>query len=162
MGFNGNLIYFILIQWDMSRWYKLRFFYWLVVDLALWKNMSSSVWDDENSKYMEKLEKIKKCFENHQPVCMCIYISMYAPPPTRTYLFFSISLTVSLQGQTICYLLSAKKQHTHTPKIKQTKNALESLLLSPSSQSRSPKTLCFFFFGYIKKQYIYIYMYMYI
>ena len=71
---------------------------------------------------------------------MCIYISMYAPPPPGPT-FFSISLTVSLQGQpfAICYLPQKKCIGEPSP--------------LPPSQSRSPKTvfclLCLFSFLFL-------------
>ena len=79
----------------------------------------------------------------------CLYIYIYAHPP-RTY-FFSISLTVSLQGQpsAICYLPKKQQQHKYK-KTKKTKTKKQQCIGEPSplprSQRRSPKT---FFFGFL-------------
>ena len=109
-----------------------------MMELVSWDHEIPNIW---------KIGKIKKCLKPPTSmyiyVCMYIYIYVCSPPPGPT--FFSISLTVSLQGQpsAICYL----QKHTHN-KANKTNNALESLLPSPHPKEGLPK-LCVFFCYYI-------------
>ena len=110
-----------------------------MMELVSWDHEIPNIW---------KIGKIKTCLKPPTSmyiyIYVCIYIYMYAPPPPGPT-FFSISLTVSLQGQpsAICYL----QKHTHN-KTNKTNNALESLLPSPHPKVGLPK-LCVFLLLYI-------------